>query len=458
MTDVLIVDDQIGMREMLTEALEEKGFAVRSAALAQEAMAALDAQVPDFLITDLHLPDGDGLQVIAHARSVAPQLPILLITAHASIDGAVAAMRQGANDYLVKPFSLTELEVRVQRALREARVGQEAARLRAELRAHYGQMVGHSKVLQSLFRDVDKLADSPVSVLLLGESGTGKELLAREIHDRSPRREQPFIAVNCAAIPENLLESELFGHKRGAFTGAIHDQVGRIAQADGGTLFLDEIGDLNLSAQVKLLRFLQERELRRVGDHQLLHVDVRVIAATHHDLVKAIATGQFREDLFFRLSVISLHLPPLRERLEDLGELVEHFVQKWAAALHREVGIDPSFVEACEAYTWPGNVRELENAVERAIVLCEDNTISDRDLLFAPTQTPGPQTQVVGIQPFDSDASLTVQVERVERDLIYQALQSCAGNTSQTAEALGIKRTTLQYKIRKYQLDSEALR
>ncbi len=453
MTYVLVVDDQIGMREMLSEVLRDKGYSVDTAANAAQAYQALDAALPDLLITDLRLPDENGLHIIEKVRALDAQLPIILITAHASIDGAVEAMRQGASDYMVKPFSLKELDLRVERALAGARVGHEAERLRVELRRQFGQMVGHSEALQTIFQQVDRLARSPVSVLIRGESGTGKELLAREIHERSERRQKPFIAVNCAAIPAGLFESELFGHMRGAFTGAVRDRAGYIEQADGGTLFLDEIGDLELDAQVKLLRFLQERELRRLGETRLRKVDLRVIAATNRDLHSELNIGRFREDLFFRLAVVDLQLPPLRERKDDIPDLVTHFVRKWTTRLHRKVTHDDSFVQACLAYSWPGNVRELENSIERAVVLCDGKQLRAADLM-TPRQQSGPGTAGIDVALTfkQGAASLTEQVEAFEKQLIDAALREVDGNTSRAAELLAVKRSTLQYKVQKYRL------
>lgn len=458
MTHVLVVDDQIGMREMLSEALSDKGYSVDTAASAAQAYQALDVQLPDLLMTDLRLPDENGLHIIAKVRAIDAQLPIVLITAHASIDGAVEAMRQGASDYMVKPFSLKELDLRVERALAGARIGQEAERLRLELRRQFGQMIGHSESLQQIFRQVDKLARSPVSVLIRGESGTGKELLAREIHDRSERREKAFIAVNCAAIPAGLFEGELFGHSRGAFTGAVRDRAGYIEQAEAGTLFLDEIGDLELDAQVKLLRFLQEREFRRLGSNLLRKVDVRIIAATNRDLHEDIKTGQFREDLYFRLAVVDLLLPPLRDRLDDIPDLIAHFVHKWSQNLHREVSVDDSFAQACLDYAWPGNVRELENSIERAVVLCEGGVLQAKDLSGS-SSSPEKSVRTAGLPDLaiDSGQTLNQQVENFERALIENALKKSGGNTSKAADLLGIKRSTLQYKVQKYAFSDEEI-
>ncbi|MFH1812022.1 MAG: sigma-54 dependent transcriptional regulator [Pseudomonadota bacterium] len=446
MPRVLVVDDQAGMREMIAEALADRHLQVLTADSAEAAYELLGQHDFDVVITDLRLPGDSGLDLLKRLQRDDPGLPVLLITAHGSVEGAVEAMRQGATDYLVKPFGLDELDVRLQRALGAARVDQEAARLRREVRGRHGRMVGSSPALAQIFRSVEKLAPTPIPVLIQGESGTGKELLAREIHDRSPRAQGPFVAVNCAAIPKGLIESELFGHERGAFTGAHRSHKGHLELAEGGTLFLDEIGDLDPDTQVKLLRFLQEKEVARVGSETRRVIDVRVLAATHRDLKAEVASGRFREDLFFRLSVVTLDLPPLRERREDIPALVEHFVQKWSTELHRTVRATPEFVRSTLGYDWPGNVRELENAIERAIVLCEDDVLRPRDLPFE---------TAAAADDGDARSSMVTEVEAFERQLILSALTAAGGNTSRAAKALGVRRTTLQYKIRKYGLDGE---
>jgi len=442
MSRILIVEDQVGMREMMAEALADTGFECTAVESAEQALIELERGDVDAVISDLRLPGASGMVVLARARQLDQKLPVIIVTAHATVEGAVDAMRQGATDYLVKPFSLDELEVRLRRALGAFRAEEETRRLRQELRGRYGRLVGSAAGLQRIFRDVDKVAPTPIPVLILGESGTGKELLAREIHERSPRGRGPFVAVNCAAIPKGLIESELFGHEKGAFTGAHRNRKGTIEMAEGGTLFLDEIGDLDLDTQVKLLRFLQEREVTHVGGDRGRVVDVRVLVATNRDLKADVASGRFREDLFFRISVVMLVLPPLRERRDDVPALVEHFVSKWNTELHRTVQPSPEFVRCALAYDWPGNVRELENAIERAIVLCESDLLRPSDLPFETG------TLVSG----EGGGTLVSEVEAFERQLVERALAEAGGNTSRAAKALGVKRTTLQYKIRKYGL------
>ena len=442
MSRILIVEDQVGMREMMAEALADTGFECTAVESAEQALTELERGDVDAVISDLRLPGASGMVVLARARQLDQKLPVIIVTAHATVEGAVDAMRQGATDYLVKPFSLDELEVRLRRALGAFRAEEETRRLRQELRGRYGRLVGSAAGLQRIFRDVDKVAPTPIPVLILGESGTGKELLAREIHERSPRGRGPFVAVNCAAIPKGLIESELFGHEKGAFTGAHRNRKGTIEMAEGGTLFLDEIGDLDLDTQVKLLRFLQEREVTHVGGDRGRVVDVRVLVATNRDLKADVASGRFREDLFFRISVVMLVLPPLRERRDDVPALVEHFVSKWNTELHRTVQPSPEFVRCALAYDWPGNVRELENAIERAIVLCESDLLRPSDLPFETG------TLVSG----EGGGTLVSEVEAFERQLVERALAEAGGNTSRAAKALGVKRTTLQYKIRKYGL------
>ncbi|MBN2360592.1 MAG: sigma-54-dependent Fis family transcriptional regulator [Deltaproteobacteria bacterium] len=442
MSRILVVEDQVGMREMVAEALDDAGFECAAVDSAERAWSELERGDVDAVVTDLRLPGESGMAVLARVRQLDPKLPVIIITAHATVEGAVDAMRQGATDYLVKPFSLDELEVRLRRALGEFRAELETRRLRQELRGRYGRLVGSSGGLERVFRDVDKVAPTPIPVLILGESGTGKELLAREIHERSPRARGPFVAVNCAAIAKGLIESELFGHEKGAFTGAHRSRKGYIEMAEGGTLFLDEIGDLDNDTQVKLLRFLQEKEVTRVGGDRSRVVDVRVLAATNRDLKADVAAGRFRDDLYFRLSVVTLALPPLRDRRDDVPALIEHFVAKWNTELHCNTQPSPEFVRSALAYDWPGNVRELENAIERAIVLCSGDLLRPDDLPFEGGDAEGGE----------GSTSLVGEVEAFERQLVARALAEADGNTSRAAKALGVKRTTLQYKIRKYGL------
>jgi DNA-binding NtrC family response regulator len=377
------------------------------------------------------------MAVLARARQLDQKLPVIIITAHATIEGAVDAMRQGATDYLVKPFSLDELEVRLRRALGEFRAEEETRRLRQELRGHYGRLVGTGGGLERIFRDVDKVAPTPIPVLVLGESGTGKELLAREIHERSPRGRGPFVAVNCAAIPKGLIESELFGHEKGAFTGAHRSHKGYVEMAEGGTLFLDEIGDLDNDTQVKLLRFLQEKEVTRVGGARGRVIDVRVLAATNRDLAARMASGAFREDLYYRLRVVEVAIPPLRERREDILPLARFFVDRFRSKLKLPaLRLSAESIRYLIDYPWPGNVRELENAIEHAAVLSRDGRLTP-DLLPAAI-----------VHPTAAPAAGKRTLADVGRDHIREVLRQTGGSRRKAAAILGISSTTLWRRLK----------
>src|SRR5881397_803474 len=371
-TRVLVVDDERSMRELLAIMLKQAGHDVTVADGGEAAIRALQSNAFDLVITDLRMRQVDGLAVLRAAKEHSPQTVVLVVTAFASTETAVEAMKLGAYDYLTKPFKLDEIKLTIANALERKRLQDENQALKRQLRRERGfeSFIGKSRQMLDIFDTIRKAAESDSTVLVTGESGTGKELVARAIHDESPRRNGPFVSVNCGAIPETLMESELFGHAKGAFTGAVADTVGLFSAAAGGTLFLDEITEVPPSVQVKLLRAIQEREIRRVGDTRDVKVDVRLIAASNRDVAKAVADGVLREDLFYRLNVIPIHLPPLRERREDIAFLVAHFIQKFSKELGRDVrGVTPQAMAVLERYHWPGNIRELENAIERAIVL-----------------------------------------------------------------------------------------
>jgi DNA-binding NtrC family response regulator len=370
MKRILVVDDEAVIREALTRLLEREGYSVQAAGSLAEAATACTESSPDLALCDLRLPDGEGTALIERCAPA----PVLILTSYASVRSAVEAMKQGAADYVAKPFDHEELVLVIARLLKQRDLERENARLRSDLEQAYpvNGLVGRSAAMQQVFQTIDKAAPTNATVLIRGESGTGKELVARAIHMRSPRSERPFVAVNCASIPEGLLEAELFGHEKGAFTGAVRERQGLVEAADGGTLFLDEIGELTPAAQSRLLRVLQSGEIRRVGAASNRRIDVRLLAATHRDLEQMVASGQFREDLYYRLRVLELNLPPLRERGEDLGQLAHFMLERSAQRVHRTPPtLTAAAMEAIECHSWPGNVRELENAIERAVILAE---------------------------------------------------------------------------------------
>jgi two-component system NtrC family response regulator len=449
---ILLADDEQGILKTLGRALREEGHEVVATASALEAQRLLADRPFDVFVVDYRMPGRTGLELI---RELAASLPeaerpqVVMMTAHATVENAIEAMKLGAYDYLQKPFEVDELLVVVRRALDEQNLRRQHRYLlseRAEEFDHYG-IVGRSRAIEDVIRLLEKVAQSKSTVLITGETGTGKELAARAIHARSAQADRPLIKVNCAAIPEALLESELFGHVKGAFTGATANRRGRFALADGGTLFLDEIGTLGLGVQAKLLRVLQEREFEPVGSERTQSVDVRVIAATNRDLRAMVSDGRFQEDLYYRLSVIPIELPPLRQRPEDVPVLVEHFLRKHAQRLGRRIdGVDPAVLERLQAYHWPGNVRELENTVERAVVLAAGSVIDAAALSIVepPTSAAG------GGLP---SQRLHENVEWAEKESVRRALKQANGVKKEAAEALGISQRALSYYLLKYRID-----
>jgi two-component system NtrC family response regulator len=445
---MLIAEDKEAMRRSLVRLFSEKGHEVIEAGSGAEALERFNETEVDLVITDLQMGEVGGLQVLCEVKKRSPQTPVLMVTAFGTVETAVEAMRQGAFDYLLKPFSLTEIEARVEKALEQRRLLTENRYLKEILNHTVGRMVGRSDRMQQVYRLIEKVAPYPSPVLVLGETGTGKELVARETHRMSVHNAGPFIAVNCGAIPENLLESELFGYEKGAFTGAAAQKKGWLELAEGGTLFLDEIGELPLSLQVKFLRFLQEREIQRVGGTKTIRVDARLVAATNRDLKEEIQAHRFREDLYYRIRVIEIHLPPLRERYGDIPELTAYFLQKFSRELHKKLEMAPEALDLLSLYPWPGNVRELENVIERAAVLAEGEVIRAGDL--------PPELQLVST-PTESNGEaaelgLTERLEMLERDIIKKTLEETAGNQTQAARMLRLHRSSLQYKMRKYGL------
>jgi DNA-binding NtrC family response regulator len=446
---VLLVDDEEALLRHLGRALRDEGHQVVTATSVAEAQRRLAEQGFDVLVADNLMPGATGLDLIRELSTAGADRPaVVMMTAHASVESAIAAMKLGAFDYLQKPFEVEELVVAVGRALEHQRLrGQHRYLLseREEEFGHYG-IVGRSRVVRDLLEVIERVARSRSTVLLTGETGTGKELVARAIHDRSEQREMPLIKVNCAAIPEGLLESELFGHVRGAFTGATTGRRGKFALADGGSIFLDEIGVLSAALQPKLLRVLQEREFEPLGSERSERADVRVIAATNRDLRSLVAEGRFQEDLFYRLSVIPIAIPPLRERRDDIPALLEHFAAKHAPrAGRRAIGWEEGVVEALSAYDWPGNVRELENAVERAIVLCRGERLTLADISLSGSATPA-SARLPSLHLRDN-------VEWAERESVRRALERTNGVKKAAAELLGLSQRALSYYLVKYKIE-----
>jgi DNA-binding NtrC family response regulator len=444
---VLVVDDEPAQLEVLRLILTGEGYDVVTAASGKGALATLRRQPFDVVLTDLKMPDSSGIALLEEIQRAQPGACVVLMTAHGTIDSAVEAMRKGAFDYLTKPLDRDVLLLALSRAVERTRLVSENRRLQEELRSRFRveNLVGEHGSMQEVFRVVHKVAPSSSTVLIYGESGTGKELVARAIHVTSDRHDRPFVAVNVGALPESILEAELFGYEKGAFTGADARKIGLFEQASGSTLFLDEVGELKRDLQVKLLRVLQEREFLRVGGTEPVPVDVRVVAATNRDLEREVQAGRFREDLFYRLNVIPITLPPLRERRTDVPSLVEHFLAKHGRP-GRARTIAPEALEALVAYGWPGNVRELESVVERTLLLSEGDVVRLEDLPAAVRM----RTRPAGGIPVEiPDEGL--DLEALERTLIQRALDKAGGNVTRAARLLGLTRRTLQYRLEKMQ-------
>jgi len=441
---ILVVDDEPNARAALAEILREEGYTVDVAADGFKGLARAEEFGPDLVLTDLKMPGMDGVELLRKLRHHDPELPVVIMTAFGAVETAVSAMREGAADYLTKPLNTDELVVVIERALERMRLRRESADLKNQLAERYkfDNIIGNSPEMQEVFKTVAQVAPSRATVLITGESGTGKELVAAAIHHRSPRREGPFVRLHCAALAETLLESELFGHERGAFTGADRRREGRFEQANGGTLFLDEIGDITPSTQVKLLRVLQERQFERVGGNQTLTVDVRLIAATNRDLRQLVLDGRFREDLYYRLNVINVQLPPLRNRRSDVAALATHFLRRFSRENEKAVErFSDGALARIVAYDWPGNVRELENVVERAVVLADGDAI---ELHHLPSELGTADTShAAPVIPGSSMAD-------IERFAILQTLEAHGGSTSRAAEVLGISVRKIQYKLHEY--------
>ena len=459
---VLIVDDEPNLRKILAAQLSRDGYEVMLAEDGEQGLTMLRENHIDLIVTDLKMPKVDGMELLRQALRESPDLPIVMITAHGTVDTAVEALKLGAFDYLTKPFDKDEVRQVVAKALKTRALAQEEATTSVpfappEAGARFG-IIGASAGLTDLYAVLERVADSPTTVLITGESGTGKELVARALHEHSTRKDKPFIKVNCAAIPKELIESELFGYERGAFTGAVSSKPGRFELANGGTLFLDEVGEIPVEMQVKLLRALQESEFERVGGIKTIHVDVRLVAATNRDLKKLIAANAFREDLFYRLNVVSIRLPALRERETDIPLLVEHFLAKFNERLKKQViGVEPEALDILSAYGWPGNIRELENVMERSVLFCDAQKLRVEDLpgeLRGSTGSVAPPTSDAGgsNMPLSSEGGLKehvkVAMSRLERDLVSRALKQTSGNVTHAARLLKISRKGLQLKMK----------
>jgi two-component system response regulator PilR (NtrC family) len=451
---ILVVEDERSMREFLEILLKRHDHQVTVADGGKAGCRLLDGEEFDLVITDLKMPGVGGLEVLKHTKRLRQHTEVIMVTAFATAETAIAAMRQGAYDYLTKPFKVDEILATVERALEKRALVRDNVTLREELRARFQleKMVGRSEAMQKLFELIRKVAATRISVVILGESGTGKELVARAIHTLSDRAESPFVAVNCGAIPDALMETELFGHIKGSFTGATANKTGLFAAADGGTLFLDEITEISSPLQVKLLRALQERRVKPVGAVSEQEVDVRIVAASNQDLEQQVADGQFRSDLFYRLNVISLSVPPLRARKQDIPLLTEHFVRKFSAEMGRTIRkVSPEAMSKLCRWDYPGNVRELENVIERAVTLSTSD-ILDRDALpdfrhgSGPIQVTNHGTQGLPEEGLDLDAHMA----EVERRMLDEALQRTGGNRTEAASLLGISLRSLRYRLSKY--------
>ncbi len=452
---ILVVDDEAIQRDIVKDILEDEGYEVLTSGSGPEALEQIRRSPVDVVLSDLRMPGMDGVELLEHVKTIAPDIIVVVITAFGSVESAVEAMRKGAYHYLTKPLDKEQLTLIVQRAIQAKRLSDENRSLRQELQQRYAlhNIIGHSYKMQELFRMIEKVAPSESTVLIYGESGTGKELVARALHGHSKRNHQKFLAVNCAAIPDALLESEMFGYEKGAFTGAQAQKNGLFEEADQGTLFLDEIGDLNMLLQAKLLRVLQEGEFQRVGGTKTLSADVRVLAATNKDLEEEVQEGRFRQDLYYRLNVVPIFLPPLRERREDIPHLVEHFLQKYQQKHGKRVTrVDSEVMKRFLDYQWAGNVRELESIIERSIILA-DNDIVDCDTL--PEKLRNRNAQSLNPQITYAIPEGGISLETVERNLIESALLKSGWSIKKASELLGITYKTLQYRIQKHNLKEQ---
>ena len=454
MDTILIVDDEKNYPLVLSVVLEEEGYETLTANSGHDALEILKNSDVDLVLTDMKMPVMDGVELLEQIKAREPDLPVIMMTAYGTVERAVEAMQKGAYNYILKPFDNERLNIYVRRALEMFRMVKDNRNLRRVIESKYkfGNIIGKSKAMRDVFELIAKIAPASATVLIEGESGTGKELVAKSVHFNSSRRDQPFIAVNCSALVETLLESELFGHEKGAFTGAIAKKKGRFELADGGSLFLDEIGELSPNIQVKLLRVLQEKTLERVGGFKSIQVDIRVIAATNKHLKDEVKAGRFREDLFYRLNVIHVTLPPLRQRQEDIRLLIQHFMKKYADQRNSDIPVthvDQEVERILLNYSWPGNVRELENVIERAMVLCAGEVIALVDLPAVFKQN---NRRALAFEGIPADAKLYETLAFIEKAMIERALQMADNIQSHAARKLGIGKSGLNQKIKKYKI------
>jgi DNA-binding NtrC family response regulator len=451
---ILVIDDEPLMRITIHDALASEGYTVESAETGQRGIDLLHEHLWDILLTDLKLPDRDGIQILKEVKALDLSTQVILITAYGSIDSAVTAMKEGASDYLTKPFSMDELFLIIKRLLRMKQLEEENVRLRKKIEERFGLegLVGKSSQMEKIYQLIETVSQTDTTVLIYGESGTGKEMVANAIHLQSPRKNGSFIKVNCSALPETLLETELFGHERGAFTGAFRQRKGRFEMAHGGTLFLDEVGEVSSAVQVKLLRVLQERQFERVGGNETISVDVRLICATQKDLKEEIRKGSFREDLYYRLNVVPVLLPPLRERREDVLLLAEHFIGKFSQKMGKDIaGLSAEAKTLLLRYSFPGNIRELENMLERAIALIKGKLIEAQDL---PEEVCGQATPIRDLcEKIQGSKPLATAVNLFEKEYIQNVLEKTKGKKGQAAEMLGISRKTLWEKIKELEIE-----
>jgi len=450
---ILIIDDEPKMAGILKRVLTKQGYEVITTSKPEQGLTILQSQPVQIILCDLKMPGMDGIEVLERAKQIQPQAEFIMMTAYATAQTAVESMKKGAYDYLIKPFPLDELKILLARVLKTKTLQEENVRLREALvdKFHFDNIVAESKLMQAVLGRVAKVAPSDASVLLRGESGTGKEILAKAIHQASPRKDKPLVTVNCSAIPTTLLESEMFGHVKGAFTGAVETRQGLFQSADGGTIFLDEIGEISPAVQVKLLRVLQDGKFQRVGDTAPITVDVRVIAATNKNLEEAIQQGAFRQDLYYRLNVVPIYIPHLRERKEDILPLIEHFARKFQRP-RKTITFAPETIDLFLAYDWPGNIRELENAVEHAVVMGETQQILPCDLPLA-LQTFYSKQELALSTPIHEQMTLA----DIEKRWIINALRKTKKNHTRAAKLLGITRRTLGYRLQKYEIDLDKI-
>ncbi len=455
METILLIEDLESLGNMLSQALSHVGFNVILINNGLDGITALKKGGVDLVVTDLKLPKKNGMEVLRAVKEHSPEIPVILMTAHGSIETAVRAVKEGAYDFIAKPFDPDHLILQIEKALEKKRLVTENLILKENLTGQIGfpKIIGNAKSLADATEKMRKVATGKTTVLLLGESGTGKELFARALHLLSPRHDKPLVTINCAAIPKDLLESELFGHERGAFTGAVGRKIGRFELADKGTLFLDEVGELDITLQAKLLRVLEEGEVMRVGGITNIKSDVRLIAATNRDLLSRVAQKEFREDLYHRLNVFPIVIPPLRERREDLPALIEHFIAQISMTLKKEVsGVSPEAMKLLNAHPFKGNVRELQNCIERAIILCEGNLLAPQDFGLTPLYSSDDAISFTGSLAEVSGAA----VRSVESRIIKKVLTECGGNKSRAAEKLQVSYKTLLTKIKEYQIEGPA--